>query len=163
MGSGAGIWAMATLARASPERAAPAATFAAPVIISRRLHSFFMRLSPWTMVVVGLERPGHSRRTRAGGPLLNRRLQEPHLHIRPLFQVDALHKTHLASAQRHDHGRCPRAFAEESHSLHQRAVRNAAGGEDELLARSQVFRLVNALLVFDAHAGQTLFLIGLHH
>src|ERR1022692_979940 len=147
MRSGAGNWAMATLARASPERAAPAATFAAPVIISRRLHSFFMRLSPWTMVVVGLERPGHSRRTRAGGPLLNRRLQEPHLQIRPLLQVDAFHESHLTGAERHDHGRCPRAFAEEAHSLHQRAFGNAGGGEDELLAGGQVFRLVDAVLI----------------
>src|SRR4030081_3733525 len=58
-------------------------------------------------------------------------LREPHLHIRALFQVDALDETDLSGSQRHDHGGRARAFAEKADALHQRAVGDAGGGEDE--------------------------------
>src|SRR6266496_3795123 len=90
-------------------------------------------------------------------------LRETHLQIRSFLQVDAFHEAYLAGAQRHDYGRGSGAFAEEAYALHQRAIGDAGSSEDQLLSWRQVFRLVDAALVFDAHARQAFFLVRFYH
>src|ERR1700677_663229 len=50
-----------------------------------------------------------------------------------------------------------------SDAFEQGAIGDASGGEDELLAGSEIFSLVDSVLIFHPHAGETLFLVGLHH
>src|SRR5258708_34933332 len=90
---------------------------------------------------------GYKNTLRAGScrSVIKPLLQEPHLHIRPFFQMDALYETDLPGAQSHDHRRCARAFAKKADAFHQRAVGHAGGGEDELFAWSKIFGFVNAL------------------
>src|ERR1700722_4898046 len=76
--------------------------------------------------------------------------------------MNTFHETYLASSQGQNHGRCTRAFSKEAYAFHQRAVGNAGGGEDQLFARCEIFSLVDAIFVFDAHTGQTLVLVGFH-
>src|SRR5580704_11986468 len=90
-------------------------------------------------------------------------LREPHLNIRPFLQMNAFNESHFAGLQSKDDRRSARAFAEEPYALKQRAIRHAGGGEDELLAGSEVFCFVNSVLIFDAHAGEALFLLRLYH
>src|SRR5207302_6044997 len=65
---------------------------------------------------------------------VTRFLEESHLHIRTLLQVDAFDEADFAGAQGHDHRRRSRAFAEEADAFHQGAVGDAGCGENELLA-----------------------------
>ena len=53
--------------------------------------------------------------------------------------MDAFHETNLAALARHHNGGSARAVAEETHAFHQRAVGDAGGREDEVVARSQIF------------------------
>src|SRR3989442_1163955 len=71
--------------------------------------------------------------------------------------MDAVDKADLAGAQGHDHRRSSHAFAEEAHTLHQRAFGDARGGENQLLAGSQVFGFVDFVLVLDAHTRDAFF------
>ena len=76
--------------------------------------------------------------------------------------MDALDEAHFPRAQRHDHRGRPGAFTEEADALHQCAVCHACGGEDNLLARRQIFGFVDTVLIFDSHALQALFLFRLN-
>src|ERR1700678_164786 len=76
--------------------------------------------------------------------------------------MDALDESHFTSQLGEDDRRGSRAFAEEADAFEQCAVGNAGGSEDKLLAGSEVFSLIDTILVFDSHASQALFLIGLH-
>jgi len=45
-------------------------------------------------------------------------LREPHLHIRPFLQVDALDEAYLTGLMGEDYRRSPRAFAEKADTFH---------------------------------------------
>src|SRR5579872_498954 len=89
-------------------------------------------------------------------------LGEPDLHVRPLFEMYALDEAHFPGSQGHDDRGCARALAEEAHAFHQSAVGYAGGGKDQLLARREVFGFVDSILVFNPHAFEAFFLIGLY-
>src|ERR1035441_8876064 len=84
-------------------------------------------------------------------------LREPDLNVRPLIQMDALDKSHPSSLQSQNHRRSPSPFAKEADALQQRTFGHAGRSEDHLLPRSQVFRLVNLVLVFNPHLRNALF------
>ena len=57
----------------------------------------------------------------------------------------------------------PGAVAEEAHALHQRAVGDAGRGEDDVLARREILRLVDPLEVGDAHGAAALLVLRRVH
>src|SRR5690349_2292249 len=75
--------------------------------------------------------------------------------------MDAVDESDLARLQRHDHGGGADTFSEEADAFHKRAVGDAGGGKNHLLARRQVLGLVDAMLVLDAHLGNALFQLRL--
>src|ERR1035438_10169902 len=62
-----------------------------------------------------------------------------------------------SSPESENHRRGPRAFAKEADAFQQCAFGYAGGGEDQLFARSQVFRFINLALVFNSHLPDALF------
>src|SRR5205807_3098894 len=110
----------------------------------------------WSKAVVG----GTRRRDFAKPAKLCRNPRPPSsesdLHVRLFLQMDAFDEAHLAGVFRHDDRRGAGAFAEEAHASHQRAFGHARSREDQLLARSEIFRGVDLVLVADSHAGDAL-------
>src|SRR5687767_4494147 len=74
--------------------------------------------------------------------------------------VDAVDETHPPRMRLHHQRHGPGAVAEEAHALHQRAVGDAGRGEDDVLARGEIPRLVDPLEVGDAHGAATGFVFG---
>src|ERR1700728_41039 len=91
---------------------------------------------------------------------VNLMLCEPHLHIRTLFQVDALDEAYFAGELGEDYRRSARALAEEADAFEQRAVGDSRGGEDELFAGGKILRLVDLVFIFNTHASEALLLVG---
>ena len=67
-------------------------------------------------------------------------LRDAHLRVGVLTDVDALDEAHLAILHLHDQRTGADAVSEEADAFKQRAVSNAGGGEDDVLARGPVLR-----------------------
>jgi hypothetical protein len=64
---------------------------------------------------------------------------KPHLEIRPLLNVNAVHEPYFARVASHDQRLCSCSFAEEPHSAQQRSIGHARRRKDDVLARCEVF------------------------
>src|SRR6266849_4210908 len=60
---------------------------------------------------------------------------EPHLDIRPLFQVYRIDEPHLPLVQRQNHGASAHSFPEKLHAFQQVYVRHARARENHFLPR----------------------------
>src|SRR5215471_2763554 len=88
-------------------------------------------------------------------------LGEPHLHVGTFFEVNTVDEPDAARFQRHDYRGSTDAFAEVAHAPHQRAVSDAGGCEDHLVAGGEILGFVNTVLVLNAHPGDALLEFGL--
>jgi len=84
-------------------------------------------------------------------------LGEADFYIRAFIQMDALDKAHPPGFESENHRGRSRAFAEETDAFQERAFGHSGGGEDQLFAGGEIFRLVDFALVFDSHLLDTLF------
>src|SRR5438874_2569023 len=88
---------------------------------------------------------------------------ETNLKVRLLMHVDAIDKSHLAGAARHDQRLSANAIAEEAHAFEQRSVGHTGCGKDDVLAGSKIFGAVNLLGILDAHLFHSFFKLRLIH
>src|SRR5262249_18830890 len=75
--------------------------------------------------------------------------------IGPAVYAHRIDESHITPFRRHHERMCADPVAEEAHAFEYRAVGDARAGEDDFLARSQIFRRVDLLRIFDSHRFHT--------
>src|SRR3989441_3946320 len=86
---------------------------------------------------------------------------EPDLDISRRRDVNAVDESNLMRIVLHDNRARPGAVAEKTDAAHQRAVGDAGGGKDDLLARGEFLRAIDFLEVGNPHRATPLFVFRL--
>src|SRR2546421_3327308 len=86
---------------------------------------------------------------------------ETNLHVLRRRHVNAVDEADAVRVVLHDDGARADSVAEEPDTLHQRPFRDAGGGEDDVVARREIPRLVDLLEIGDAHGAAALLMLRL--
>src|SRR2546421_9124489 len=86
---------------------------------------------------------------------------EANLHVLRRSHVNAVDEADAVRVVLHDHGARADAVAEEPDAFHQRPLGDARRGEDDVVARREIPRLVDLLEIGDAHGAAPLLMLGL--
>src|ERR1700747_2372211 len=87
--------------------------------------------------------------------IATRRIQppasEPDLHVLRGGHMNAVDEANTVRVILHDDRTCADAVAEKADALHQRALSDAGGGENDVVPRREILGAIDPLDVFDAH------------
>src|SRR5215469_7734485 len=88
-------------------------------------------------------------------------LGEADLDVGALFEMDGVDEADLSFVESENHGRCADAVAEETDAFQKIAVGDTGACEDDFFPGGEVFGIVDALRVGDAHFFEALLMLGL--